>query len=53
MAIVDTNQDGIISPEEEQRALDTLKKAEKNRDKNMQHKFNSYLNSMNNTMSNI
>lgn len=51
MAIVDTNQDGIISPEEEQRALDTLKKAEKNRDKNMQNKFNSYLNSMNNTMS--
>jgi len=51
MAVVDTNQDGIISPEEEQRALDTLKKAEKNRDKNMQHKFNSYLNNMNNTMS--
>ena len=50
MAVVDTNQDGIISPEEEQRALDTLKKAERNRDKNMQHKFNSYLNSMNNTM---
>jgi len=51
MAVVDTNQDGIISPEEEQRALDTLKKAEKNRDKNMQHKFNSYLSNMNNTMS--
>ena len=31
--------------------LDTLKKAERNRDKNMQHKFNSYLNNMNTTMS--
>ena len=47
-ALVDTNNDGIISPEEEQRALDILKKAERNRDKNMQHKFSSYLNHVNN-----
>jgi hypothetical protein len=50
IALVDTNNDGIISPEEEQRALDILKKAETNREKNMQHKFSSYLNNMNNSM---
>ena len=48
IALTDTNNDGYISPEEEQRALDTLKKAERNRDKNMQHKFSSYLSNMNN-----
>ena len=47
-ALIDTDTDGYISPEEEQRALDTLKKAERNRDKNMQHKFSSYLNHINN-----
>lgn len=47
-ALVDVNNDGIISPEEEQRALEILKKAEKMRSKNMQHKFNSYLHDMNN-----
>jgi hypothetical protein len=52
-ALTDTNKDGIISPEEEQKALETLQKAEKNREKNMQHKFNSYLSNMNNTMTNI
>ena len=46
MAIIDTNTDGIISPEEEQKALETLQKAERNRNKNMQHKFSSYLNNM-------
>lgn len=49
-AIVDTDKDGYISPEEEQRALDTLNKAERNRDKNMQHKFSSYLNHINNNV---
>jgi hypothetical protein len=47
-ALIDTDKDEIISPEEEQRALDILKKAERNRDKNMQHKFSSYLNHINN-----
>jgi hypothetical protein len=50
-ALLDTDQDGFISPEEEQRALDTLKKAERNREKNMQHKFSSYLNHINNNVS--
>jgi hypothetical protein len=49
-ALIDTNNDDIVSPEEEQRALDTLKKAERNRDKNMQHKFSTYLNNINNNM---
>ena len=49
-ALIDTDKDGIITPEEEQRALDTLKKAERNRDKNMQHKFSSYLNHINNNV---
>lgn len=48
--LVDANKDDYISPEEEQRALDTLKKAERNRDKNMQHKFSSYLNHINNNV---
>ena len=52
-ALIDTNKDEIITPEEEQKALDILKKAERNRDKNMQHKFSSYLNHINNNMSTI
>jgi len=47
-ALIDTDKDNVISPEEEQRALDVLNKAERNRDKNMQHKFSSYLNNINN-----
>lgn len=47
-ALADTNNDGIISPEEEQKALDILKRAERNRDKNMQDKFSNYLSNMNN-----
>jgi hypothetical protein len=46
----DINKDDIVSPEEEQRALDTIKRAERNREKNMQHKFSTYLNNMNNNM---
>ena len=49
-ALIDVNKDDIVSPEEEQRALDILKKAERNRDKNMQHKFSSYLNHINNNV---
>jgi len=48
-ALADTNNDSIVSPEEEQKALDTLKRAERNRDKNMQDKFSSYLTNMNTT----
>lgn len=49
-ALIDTDKDNYISPEEEQRALDVLKKAERNRDKNMQHKFSTYLNHINNNI---
>jgi hypothetical protein len=49
-ALMDIDKDGFVSPEEEQKALDTLKKAERNRDKNMQHKFSSYMNHINNNV---
>jgi hypothetical protein len=52
-ALIDTNDDGIVSPEEETKALITLKKAEKNRDRNMHHKFSTYLNDMNNNISTL
>jgi hypothetical protein len=47
-ALIDTNNDDNVSPEEEEKALSILKKAEKNRARNMQHKFSSYLTNMNN-----
>ncbi len=50
-AMIDTDKDGTVTPEEEARALIVLKKAEKNRDQNMQHKFSAYLNNMNNALS--
>lgn len=53
VAAIDANGDGIISPEEEAKALATLKQAEKNRDLNMQHKFSTYLNNTNNAISNL
>ena len=46
-ALIDSNDDSIVSPEEEAKALMTLKKAEKNRDQNMHNKFSTYLNTMN------
>jgi hypothetical protein len=46
-ALIDTNNDSIVSPEEEAKALMVLKKAEKNRDQNMHNKFSTYLNTMN------
>jgi len=49
-ALIDVDGDGFISPEEEQKALDTLNKAERNRDKNMQHKFSTYMNHINNNV---
>ena len=52
-ALIDTDNDGIVSPEEEAKALMTLKKAEQNRDKNMHHKFSTYLNDMNNNISSL
>ena len=52
-ALIDTNNDGIISPEEEARALIVLKKAEKNRDDGMHHKFSAYLNNLNNNISSL
>jgi hypothetical protein len=50
-ALIDTNNDGIVTPEEEAKALIVLKKAEKNRDHHMHQKFSTYLNNMNNTIS--
>jgi hypothetical protein len=50
--MIDTNHDGIISPEEEAKALDTLNKAERNRKRDMQQKFSTYLtNATNNNFS--
>jgi hypothetical protein len=51
--VVDVKNDDYVSQEEEQKALDTLKRAERNREKNMQHKFSSYLTNMNNTMTSM
>jgi len=50
ISTIDLDSDGIISPEEEQKALQILKKAEKNRENNIQSKFSSYLTNMNNNM---
>ena len=53
-ALIDTNQDGIISPEEESKALEVLQKAELGRKKDMNGKFNTYLQNMNmNTLSGV
>jgi hypothetical protein len=46
-ALIDTNNDSVVTPEEEAKALMILKKAEKNRDQNMHNKFSTYLNTMN------
>jgi hypothetical protein len=47
-SVIDVNKDGMVSPEEEQKALDTLVRAEKGRKKDMQNKFNTYLTNINN-----
>ena len=49
ISTIDTNQDGYISPQEEQKALEILQRAEKNRSNDMQGKFNTYLNNMDNS----
>jgi len=43
MSIIDTNQDGIISAKEEEKAIQLLKKAEKQRNKQIQGSFISHL----------
>lgn len=48
--VIDTNNDGIISPEEEAKALDVLNKAERYRKRGMQQKFSTYLTNMNNNI---
>ncbi len=48
--VIDTNNDGIISPEEEAKALDVLNKAERYRKRDMQQKFSTYLTNMNNNI---
>jgi hypothetical protein len=50
-ALIDTNDDDIISPEEEEKALNILKKAEKSRNRDMHNKFSTYLTNMNNNIS--
>ena len=52
-ALIDKDNDGIVTPEEEAKALMILKKAEKNRDQAMNHKFSTYLNNMNNSMTSL
>lgn len=47
--VIDINNDGIISPEEESKALDILNKAERYRKRDMQQKFKTYLTNMNNS----
>jgi hypothetical protein len=42
-ALIDKNNDNIISPEEERKALETLKKAEEQKKKYQQSKFTSYI----------
>ena len=46
--VIDTNNDGIISPEEEAKALDVLNKAERYRKRDIQNKFSTYLTNANN-----
>ena len=47
-SLIDTNNDGIISPEEEAKALDVLNKAERYRKRDIQNKFSTYLTNANN-----
>ena len=42
-ALIDTNDDNIISPEEERKALETLKKADEQKKKYQQAQFTSYI----------
>ena len=49
-SIIDTNNDGVISPEEEERAISLLQKAEKHRERNLQGKINSYMSNVSATI---
>ena len=40
--LIDTDKDGIVSPEEEKNAMNTLKRAEKQRDRHLQGVFMSH-----------
>jgi len=46
-SVIDTNKDGFISPEEEKKALDTLRKAEVQKQKSAQSTFTSYMSNFN------
>ena len=46
-ALIDVDKDGVVTPEEEQRALDVLRKAENNRNKDIQGKINSFMQNIN------
>jgi len=46
-SVIDTNKDGFISPEEEKKALDTLRKAEEQKHKSAQSTFTSYMSTFN------
>jgi hypothetical protein len=41
--LIDTNSDGHVSIQEEEKALETLKRADKQRKKNVQGEFLSHL----------
>jgi len=46
-ALIDVDKDGVVTPEEEQRALDVLRQAENNRNKDIQGKINSFMQNIN------
>ena len=50
-AVIDINNDGFISPEEEEKAMSILKQAERNRERNIQGKISAYMDNMNNAIS--
>ena len=49
-SIIDTNNDGVISPEEEERAISLLQKAEKHRERNLQGKITNYMSNVSATI---
>jgi hypothetical protein len=46
-ALIDVDKDGVVTPEEEQRALDVLRQAENNRNKDIQGKINNFMQNIN------
>ena len=49
-ALIDVDKDGVVTPEEEQRALDVLRQAENNRNKDIQGKINSFMQNINSSV---